>query len=160
MTLSETLNMDGLSKRIEAAPLLAAAPAQPQSSETQKSSAYESASAVEGAPTQQEMPASFSMAAPLNEAELTALLMASPLYKKLQDMKKAVAGGNFKSAPSVAPGEDESHIGDKVSWNFFNLHSNRYTTSPTRVQSWCHKRKRYHENECIVTKGSVPQTLQ
>ena len=39
------------------------------------------------------MPASYKMAAPLNEAELTALLMASPLYQKLEQMKKSMAGG-------------------------------------------------------------------
>ena len=100
--------MDGLSKRIDAAPLLTAAPALPQSSETQKSSASEPPSAMSSGPQQQEMPATFSMAAPLNEAELTALLMASPLYKKLESMKNAVAGGNFKSAPTVAPGERSS----------------------------------------------------
>ncbi|RUS80922.1 hypothetical protein EGW08_011303, partial [Elysia chlorotica] len=105
VTLLETLNMDGLSKRIDTAPLLAAAPALPQFSETQKSSASEPTSGVPSGPRQQEMPNAFTMAAPLNEAELTALLMASPLYKKLESMKKSVAGGNFKSAPAVAPGE-------------------------------------------------------
>lgn len=115
VTLSETLNMDGLSKRIDALPLLADSLSPVQSSETQKSSATEPTSAVSDASQQKEMPAAFSMAAPLNEAELTALLMASPLYKKLETMKKAVAGGNFKSAPSVASGE--SHVDERdMSW--------------------------------------------
>ena len=39
------------------------------------------------------MPASYQMTAPLNEAELTALLMASPLYRKLEQIKKSLAGG-------------------------------------------------------------------
>lgn len=33
------------------------------------------------------------MAAPLNEAELMALLMASPMYQKLENIKKSVASG-------------------------------------------------------------------
>lgn len=37
------------------------------------------------------MPSSFVQAAPLNEAELLALLLASPLYQKLENVKKAVA---------------------------------------------------------------------
>lgn len=40
-----------------------------------------------------DFPVSYQMAAPLNEAELTALLMASPLYQKLEQLKKTVAGG-------------------------------------------------------------------
>lgn len=43
------------------------------------------------------MPQSFQMAAPLNEAELMALLMASPMYQKLEQMKNSVADGTHKS---------------------------------------------------------------
>lgn len=50
------------------------------------------------------MPDAYKMTAPLNEAELMSLLMASPLYKKLEEMKNTVANGNFKSAPGVTPG--------------------------------------------------------
>ena len=35
------------------------------------------------------------MAAPINEAELTALLMESPLYKKLENIKNLVKKGGF-----------------------------------------------------------------
>ena len=38
------------------------------------------------------MPATYQMSAPLNEAELTELLMASPMYQKLELMKKSLAG--------------------------------------------------------------------
>ena len=39
------------------------------------------------------MPPSYQMAAPLNEAELMSLLMASPVYQKLEQMKDAVKNG-------------------------------------------------------------------
>lgn len=39
------------------------------------------------------LPSSYKMAAPLNEAELTALLLASPLYQKLEQMKKNLSTG-------------------------------------------------------------------
>ena len=42
------------------------------------------------------MPSSYQMAAPLNEAELTALLMASPLYQKMEAIKHAISGGRLK----------------------------------------------------------------
>lgn len=42
---------------------------------------------------QPDLPQSYSMAAPLNEAELMALLMASPMYQKLEDIKKSMANG-------------------------------------------------------------------
>ncbi len=45
----------------------------------------------------EEMPAAYRMAAPLTDGELTALLMASPLYQKLQEVKDIVAGGEFKA---------------------------------------------------------------
>ena len=50
------------------------------------------------------MPASFAMAEPLNEAELTALLMASPMYKKLEEMKKVLTEGRVKLGHKPAPG--------------------------------------------------------
>lgn len=45
------------------------------------------------------------MAEPLNEAELTALLMASPLYHKLEQMKKTLAEGRVKLGQKTTPGE-------------------------------------------------------
>ena len=42
------------------------------------------------------LPAGYKMAAPMSEVELTALLMASPLYQKLEAIKKQVAGGVAK----------------------------------------------------------------
>lgn len=51
------------------------------------------------------MPVSYAMAAPLNETELTALLMASPLYKKLEQIRKAVSEGGVKSGHKPAPGK-------------------------------------------------------
>ena len=44
------------------------------------------------------MPTSYQMAAPLNEAELTMLLMASPMYQKLEKMKRNIASGGVRSA--------------------------------------------------------------
>lgn len=81
LTLKESVNIDSMvggvgAKRgpVAAAPVVAAAAAPVQTS---------------GAP----MPASYQMAAPLNEAELTALLMASPLYQKLEQIKKSMTNG-------------------------------------------------------------------
>ena len=39
------------------------------------------------------MPSSYRMAAPMTDGELTALLMSSPLYQKLQDIQDIVGGG-------------------------------------------------------------------
>ena len=44
------------------------------------------------------------MTAPLNDDELTALLMASPLYHKLEQIKKAVSGGAFKVGKQLKEG--------------------------------------------------------
>ena len=41
----------------------------------------------------QGLPESYKLAAPLNEADFTALLMSSPLYRKLENIKKLVAEG-------------------------------------------------------------------
>lgn len=43
-------------------------------------------------PTEQ-MPATYKMAAPMTDGELTALLMSSPLYQKLQDIQDVVSSG-------------------------------------------------------------------
>ena len=51
-------------------------------------------------PQEGSMPTSFTQAAPLNEAELLALLMASPLYQKLEKVKRAVASGALQNAPT------------------------------------------------------------
>ncbi|CAH1797049.1 unnamed protein product [Owenia fusiformis] len=51
------------------------------------------------------LPASFTMAAPMNDSELTALLMQSPLYQKLEQIKKAASGGGVRSGHKMAPGE-------------------------------------------------------
>lgn len=45
------------------------------------------------------------MAGPLNETELTALLMESPLYKKLEQIRKTISEGGVKSGHKPAPGE-------------------------------------------------------
>lgn len=51
------------------------------------------------------LPASYTMAAPLNEAELTSLLMASPLYQKLEAIKKSIASGGVRTGHKMAPGK-------------------------------------------------------
>ena len=45
------------------------------------------------------------MTAPLSDEELTALLMASPLYHKLEQIKKAVSGGAFKVGKQLKEGK-------------------------------------------------------
>ena len=47
-----------------------------------------------GAP---DLPPAYNSAAPLNEAELLALLMASPLYQKLENIRKSMEKGVGKS---------------------------------------------------------------
>lgn len=74
LMLKETISVDAL---VEAA----AAPSVPHSSNRTE-----------------QMPASFKMAAPMTDGELTALLMSSPLYQKLQDIQDIVGGGGtFKA---------------------------------------------------------------
>ena len=57
----------------------------------------EAASAPTGVPPigkqSDQMPASYKMAAPLTDGELTSLLMSSPLYQKLQEIQDIVGGG-------------------------------------------------------------------
>lgn len=50
------------------------------------------------------MPASFTQAAPLDDVELTALLMASPFYHKLDQIKKAVSSGKLSAGTKMPPG--------------------------------------------------------
>lgn len=61
----------------------------------------------------QQLPVSYQMAAPLNEAELTALLMASPLYHKLEQLKKTIGKGG------LAAGKKQGSTG-----NLLQLHIN------------------------------------
>jgi hypothetical protein len=42
------------------------------------------------------LPPSYKMAAPINEADLVALLMASPLYQKLESIKSQIERGAHK----------------------------------------------------------------
>ena len=42
------------------------------------------------------LPSSYKMAAPINEADLVALLMASPLYQKLESIKSQIEKGAHK----------------------------------------------------------------
>ena len=56
------------------------------------------------APSGGQMPQSYTMAAPLDDNELTALLMASPLYNKLEQMKKAVSSGGLRTGHKMASG--------------------------------------------------------
>ena len=51
----------------------------------------------------QSLPMSYQMAAPLNEAELTTLLMASPLYQKLEQLKKKVSSGALAAGLTKMP---------------------------------------------------------
>lgn len=47
--------------------------------------------------TQPHLPPSYNMAAPMNETELVALLMASPLYQKLESIKSQIEKGAHKA---------------------------------------------------------------
>ena len=91
MTLQEALNVDRLGRQDGVgAPAFSEGdrpPAQP-------------AVTSQSAPEERSMPTSFTQAAPLNEAELLALLMASPLYQKLEKVKRAVANGALQNAPT------------------------------------------------------------
>ena len=60
--------------------------------------------------TNQQMPASYAMTAPLNDEELAALLMASPLYQKLDQIKKAVANGGARTGKKIQPGTETIHL--------------------------------------------------
>ncbi|XP_070551432.1 trichohyalin-like [Ptychodera flava] len=52
----------------------------------------------------QDMPTSYSMAAPLSDTELTALLMASPLYKKMEEIRELITKG-VHAPQAVGQGE-------------------------------------------------------
>jgi hypothetical protein len=56
------------------------------------------------APPQEPLPPSYQMAAPLNEAELMSLLMASPMYQKLEQIKDAVQNGITPPKHKMEPG--------------------------------------------------------
>ena len=84
LTLKESATIDGLAaKRAQQPPVL------PQA-----------VPALAAAP----MPAAYSMTAPMNEAEFTALLMASPLYQKLEQLKKSLSSGRIGKAHKLAEG--------------------------------------------------------
>lgn len=53
----------------------------------------------------QEMPESFRLAAPMSDGELTALLLSSPLYHKLDAVKNLIRGGAGKGGAFHAPGK-------------------------------------------------------
>ena len=80
LALKETLGMDPTVIRAQTVASTSSALRPPQDTQSQ-------------APAASQMPSGFQMAAPLNEAELTALLMASPLYQKMEQIKQAVAKG-------------------------------------------------------------------
>jgi hypothetical protein len=45
------------------------------------------------------------MTSPIDESELTALLMASPLYQKMEHIKQVVSRGGFRSGKGVTAGD-------------------------------------------------------
>jgi hypothetical protein len=90
LTLQEALNVDHVSRPDNFnAPSADAVHSPRQAPTSAESSAQDSS-----------VPAAFHQAAPLNEAEMLALLMASPLYQKLEKVKKAVANGALQNAPT------------------------------------------------------------
>ena len=92
LTLQEALNVDRLGRQDG----VGAPAAFSDSGSTPAHPAVTSRSEAE----ESSMPTSFTQAAPLNEAELLALLMASPLYQKLEKVKRAVASGALQNAPA------------------------------------------------------------
>nr|XP_002738967.1 PREDICTED: uncharacterized protein LOC100369241 [Saccoglossus kowalevskii] len=77
-----------------------------QVSEMPQSAPYREPAVDTSALTEQsgEMPSSYTMAAPLSDAEITALLMASPLYKKLEEIKELMSKG-VKPPKAVSDGD-------------------------------------------------------
>ena len=91
LTLKESLQIDQLPAIAEEVPTTQYVP-QPAATQIQPVAAV-----TTDADTQQQMmPVSYAMAEPLNEAELTALLMTSPLYHKIEEMKRTLTGGNVR----------------------------------------------------------------
>ena len=81
MTLNEALNIDAANSQA----MTSAAPDRVEEKETP------------------DLPPSYNMAAPLNETELMALLMASPLYQKLENIRKTMekSGGKVEGKEST-----------------------------------------------------------
>jgi len=75
-----------------------------QSAEPRSISDKAPSDSISGSSSRELVPVSYAMAEPLNETELTALLLASPLYQKLEDMKRTLTGG-VKLGHRPAPGE-------------------------------------------------------
>ena len=65
----------------------------------------ESEAVAPPAPASGQMPQSYRLAAPLSESELTNLLMASPLYQKLDSIRSLLRGGAGKSGVFHPPGK-------------------------------------------------------
>lgn len=85
MTLNEALNIDSANARMESRD-------RPQS--PSDSSRH---SVVDEYESPEPLPSSYNMAAPLNDAELVALLMSSPLYQKLENIKSQIEKGAHKA---------------------------------------------------------------
>ena len=83
LTLKESATIDGLAAKRAQVPIM------PQTA----------------APLAAPLPAAYSMTAPMNEAEFTALLMASPLYQKLEQIKKSLSSGGVGKARKLADGK-------------------------------------------------------
>ena len=86
LTLNEALNIDSANARMESSerPSSPSDVSRPTTVDTSPS----------GPP---ELPSRYNMAAPLNDAELVALLMASPLYQKLESIKSQIEKGAHKA---------------------------------------------------------------
>lgn len=85
LTLNEALNIDTATARMESRD----ASRRPGSSQSSRPSTREQESAA----PRQELPPMYKEAAPINDAELVALLMASPLYQKLESIKSQIEKG-------------------------------------------------------------------
>ena len=85
LTIQEALNIDVLTSRVESRPKSA------------ESSTREPE--IERENTVQSLPPSYNMAAPLDETELMNLLTASPMYQKMENIKKMIEKGANKKQP-------------------------------------------------------------
>ena len=106
--------------------------------------------AASGAETKA-MPASYQMAAPLRDAELTALLMASPLYQKMEQIKKSINSGAVKFGRKAGPGKGIILIARNSRWNLFVVFSS-FSKLSRDIVSTLHELCMNEYNGYVVTR--------
>lgn len=89
------MNIDLMTTKTETVPLTAGRPDSPQMYHAQQGSTG----------GEQILPAAFTMTAPLNETEVMSLLMASPMYQRLEQMKSTLTSAAKKQPGQVDTGK-------------------------------------------------------